>query len=269
MSVPNQRSKPARVLVTGPADRIDDYIAAAREVGWEALPFPLLTLVPRPLGDFKLARKVGLLCVTSASALPWIAELVRARPKLVDMPVAVVGERSARGLQELGWRATIDRHDDAESLAVALATVFERGGRVLWPRGDRSDALAQALREAGADVQDPIAYENRTLAQSTPPPAVDAVFLASPSAVHAWCNASVISAPTTNTPVPNASRGSGPLGNAQPATAPLGSAPRAIVIGPTTLDALLEEKNQPFAATITLPDPTPEAFRNALAHLDP
>jgi uroporphyrinogen-III synthase len=230
-----------RVLVTGPVDRLAEYAASARAAGWEAVETPLLRIEARRFQSSDLAHaRYDWICITSASALPWLEAAIDARPDLRASPVAAVGERTAERVRALGLALGSPPALDAEALAAGLAARARPGARVLWPRGSVSSDLASALRAARVDVDDPIAYETRALERSDPFPPSAAIFFASPSAVRAWHERDAESDPRL-----------------------------AIAIGRTTFDALLHETQARFFDTISLPQPTPEAFAAVLAHLDP
>ncbi len=230
-----------RVLVTGPVDRLAEYAASARAAGWEAIEAPLLRIEARRFERSAIAsEEYDWICVTSASALPWLEAAIAACAELRSARVAVVGERTAERVRALGLALGLAAALDAEALAAELAVHVHAGARVLWPRGSVSDDLARALRASGIAVDDPVAYETRTLARTDPLPESTAVFFASPSAVRAWHARNAEDGPRL-----------------------------AIVIGRTTFDALLHETQARFFDTISLPQPTPEAFAAVLAHLDP
>lgn len=104
--------------------------------------------------------------------------------------IAAVGPATAKALGEKGIRVNhIAQNGTAEALARELGQSLA-GRRVLLPRSDRGDERApRALREAGADVTEVIAY--RTIEGGTPDPEIiagigrrefDAIIFASPSA---------------------------------------------------------------------------------------
>jgi uroporphyrinogen-III synthase len=113
-----------------------------------------------------------------------------------------------------------------------------KSASILCPRGDRSEDLARSLRDEGFVVESPLAYETRSLERDGPAPESTAVFFASPSAVRLW--------------------------HAGHETARR----IGIAIGRTTFEALLAETPASFFDTISLPEPTPEAFATVLGHLD-
>jgi uroporphyrinogen-III synthase len=231
-----------RVLLTGPAERLDEYARAAQEAGWEAVRHALIRIEPRPFERSVVGEiPFDWVCVTSSSALPWLESARAALDSLAVAPCAVVGERTAQRVQRIGFHLGLEPAQEAAALAEALRAVARRGARVLWPRGSRTDELARDLRRAGLEVVDPIAYAS-TAASAEPavdPPRTEAVFFASPSAVHAWHD-----------------------------LAPADERRIAIAIGGTTFDALHLETEPRFFDTISLPQPTPEALGFVLAHLD-
>ena len=232
-----------RVLVTGPVGELDEWCAAARGVGWEALAWPLIEIEELAPTE-EQARALAAappehLCVTSAHAIAFLEALAQALPALRTLPCSIVGERSVGRLRAQGFRGSIGWHSNAEALREELFARRPRPARVLWPRGDRSDELARALREAGMSVDDPLAYRNRRRAAGERAPEAELVFFASPSAVSAWTEAGV--------PHP---------------------AQRALAIGPSTLQALLSGKTLPFFDIISLPEPSSSSFAAALQHLD-
>lgn len=228
------------VLVTGPSGRLAEYASAARGAGWEAREFALLRILPRAFSRGDLRRdRFDWICVASANSLPWIAQALEAIPHLRTAPCAVVGPRTGEGVVGLGLALGLDPCDDASDLAAAILARVGEGSAILCPRGDRSEELARALRDGGFLVESPLAYTSESLDRSAPIPETAAVFFASPSAVRAWH-----------------------------AREPESSRRIAIAIGRTTFEALLEETSTGFFDTISLPEPTPEAFATVLSHLD-
>jgi uroporphyrinogen-III synthase len=229
-----------RVIVTGPIDRTRDYVEAARSAGWEPVECALLAADPRPFRREELrGERFDWICVTSAAALPWLESACTGVPGLRSTPCAAVGERTSSRLAALGLEVALAPATDSADLASTLGARTARGTKVLWPRGSRSDDLGRRLRERGCDVDDPVAYATRALEVAGALPEAEAVFFASPSAVRAWHDLEE-------------------------------SADRrlAIAIGRTTFDALLQETRAGFRDTISLPQPTPEAFGIVLAHID-
>jgi uroporphyrinogen-III synthase len=229
-----------RVVVTGPVDRLAEYARAARSVGWEAVEYPLLSTEPRRFDRSELSsERFDWVCVTSASALPWLEEACRSIEGLRATRGAAVGDRTAERLAALGFTIALAPAADAGELASSLQRAAPRGARVLWPRGSLSADLASSLRDAGCEVESPIAYVTRARTAAERLPEGPAVFFASPSAVRAWNERDL-----------------------EPERR------LAIAIGRTTFDAVHQETPARFFDTISLPQPTPEAFGIVLAHLD-
>lgn len=236
-----------RVLVTGPLEGLADYAAAARAVGWEAIELPLLRVVPhRHDISALLVQRFDWICLTSSNALGFLTELSRAADALRATPCAVVGQRSSDRARELGFSVELTGAN-ASALGGELARVARPGSSVLWPRGHLSDELARELRERGLSVVDPVVYSTEPLESRQRPPAAEAIFFASPSAVRAWHANS------------DQARDQG--------SAPVAMPRIAVAIGETTFEALMAETGSVFFDTISLPEPTPEAFGFVLVHL--
>ena len=232
-----------RVLVTGPSERRSDYVRAALEAQWTAIDFPLVDVVRKdvaPLDVLGAEPAVDWICVTSANALPFIELTLAAFPQLAHVTAAAVGDRTTTELARIGCAIAFEGSADAKELADRVLSRATPASRVLWPHGDRSDEFAHRLRSRGVTVVDPIVYETRSREDREIPEA-EAVFFASPSAVTAWHE------------LPGHDAG-----------------PRlAIAIGATTMSALHAETDARFERLMTLAAPTPEAFADALAHVDP
>ena len=178
------------VLVTGPVAGLERWCEAAREVGWEALAFPLLEVREVPGALDALERPApDWIAVTSASAVPPLAEAVRRREELAAARFVAVGQATAEEMIAHGLPeplVPIPGAQDARGLAETLASQARPGERVLWPRGDRAHDLAEHLRRADLVVDDPVVYRTTPIELAGEPPRTDAVFFASPSAVAAW-----------------------------------------------------------------------------------
>ncbi len=232
----------ARVLITGPIEGAGDYARAAQQAGWVPIELPVLAVEATRVDVSGIARaRYDWICVTSSNALAFLADAAHEVPEITGVPCAVVGSRSAERVIALGFALGMPAASDAAALADALATLMTHDSRVLWPRGSISDELARRLRELGFDVSAPVVYTTRELASRARAPRTEAVFFASPSAVRAWFSGA-------------ASDSSG--------------ARTAIAIGRATFDALHAETDATFFDTISLPEPTPEAFALVLQHLD-
>lgn len=175
-----------RIWVTGPVKRLTAWCAAARAAGWEPIAEPLVEIVPAAF-DWPLEHeRFDWLCVTSANAMASLAPHVS---RLAGARVAVVGHATEAALRALSTDLPLDvalgPADDVDALARLWEPTLAAGDTVLWPRSDLADEIGRWLRERGATVVDPIAYSNRPRLE-VEPPECDAVFFASPSAVHAF-----------------------------------------------------------------------------------
>jgi len=230
------------VLVTGPVAGLERWCAAAREVGWEALPFPLLEVVEVAGAlDAPAGRAPDWIAVTSASAVAPLAQGVRKRKELAAARFVAVGQATAEEMVAAGLPdplLPLPGAQDARGLAETLASQARPGERVLWPRGDRARDLAEHLRRAGLEVDDPIVYRTLPVELAGEPPRTDAVFFASPSAVAVW------------DPPARAFR------------------PAAIAIGWTTYEALVPFQGS-FSIVLPLVTPSLHAFQDCLRSFAP
>lgn len=231
-----------QVLITGPSGRVAEWSAAARTVKWTPIEFPLLEVFDKqtqPKDVLGSEPDIDWICVTSSNALPFIERALTEFPTLTEVSAAAVGERTTNELARLGCSIALEPSADAHELAERVSSRAGRSSRVLWPHGDRSDEFAHILRGRRLTVVDPIVYESRPR-DDREIPACDVVFFASPSAVSAWHE--------------RAAKDHGPR--------------LAIAIGGTTLAALHAETEARFERLMVLPETTPEAFADALAHVD-
>jgi uroporphyrinogen III methyltransferase / synthase len=135
----------------------------------------------------------GLICVTSPNGADALARL--GRPPFPA--VASIGPGTSARLAALGIRAEIEPDENTgQGLAREL---FKRGlagagKRILLVRGDRAgDALPDALRAAGAEVVDIVAYRTVLAGEEMRPEieeviaaGVDAIAVTSGSSAEAW-----------------------------------------------------------------------------------
>jgi uroporphyrinogen III methyltransferase/synthase len=164
-----------RIVVTRSREQAGELIDLLEERGAEAIAAPTIRIAP-PEDPAPLDR-----AVTHASAYDWI---IFASANAVDsfmsrllasgdvrdlkgVRIATVGPSTAARLQRYGVRVDLTPEEyRAESLISALATGRSlQGTRILLPRADIGrDVLAEQFRDAGADVDDVVAYRT-TLAQ--------------------------------------------------------------------------------------------------------
>lgn len=220
-----------QLLLTGPVGHLEEWAEHLEGCGWQVAAEPLITIRPRRLSAPK--GPFDWVALTSSNA--WAA-LEPHAAGLQGLRFAVVGERSASHVRAAGLEVAVGPYPSADELLEAWRPLIRLGERVLWPRGPLSDRLAKRLRAFGAQVEAPLAYENVPAADTGPLPAADAIFLASPSAVDRLL-----------------SRG-------------FEGRPLAIAIGATTHTALARHAER-FARVEELPEPRPEALREALIGL--
>lgn len=153
---------------------------------------PLIRIAP-PARD-ELAACTGnayqWVAFTSANAVRAVAVHAAARTLLQGARVACVGEATADAARAVGWLVDLTpQRPHVKGLLDAFANVAP-GGRVLFPRGELAPStLAEGLKAQGFSVDDPVVYRTvphmdgmKQLAQQAA--GLDAVVLASPSAVH-------------------------------------------------------------------------------------
>jgi uroporphyrinogen III methyltransferase/synthase len=190
-----------RIVVTRALEQAGELAASLEQLGAEVLLLPTLSFAPpEDLSslDAAIARlsEFDWIFFTSPNAVRFFARRKQesaaratgARP--ANPKVGAVGPATAEAARKEGFRVDyVAGNHSGEALASELAQSI-RGCRVLLPRSDRADQrLPCALREAGAQVTDAVAY--RTAApQKLDPQAirrvrsgeVDTILFASPSA---------------------------------------------------------------------------------------
>lgn len=228
-----------RVLVTGPTHALSDYSNAARLANWEPVEHPLLEVLELPFGeDLPFDDLPDRMILTSRNALGSLEQLCARVPKLKDVPLDVVGQKTKELVLERGFTVEGRAADGAATIASRYSSA--PAARVLWPRGSVSDRLGEELREQGHEVFDPVVYETRRIDQTSPLPDTHAVFFASPSAFRAWTL----------------------LEHTRPADRTV-----AFAIGDTTAGAMQAERTIRFFDILTLPHPAPEALTWRLENL--
>jgi uroporphyrinogen-III synthase len=227
---------PPQLLLTGPVGQMEVWSAAVLAAGWQPVQWPLLAFRtvhfawPFPPPDW--------LIVTSAQALP---ALTPHRPRLLGLPFAAVGRRSALALQELGAIPSCPPADSAEQMIAALKGLVKPGQRAIWPHGPRSTELIDQLAALGLTAVAPLAYADAGPSPGlhplrTPADATTA-FLASPSALERLLE-----------------------------HAPPTSGWTLIAIGPTTNAACQRARHSgaPLNGILSLPQPRPEFLTQLL-----
>ncbi len=168
-----------RVVLTGPIGSLPDWERAGREAGVEVQVAPVLEIRAHA---FELDEgTIDWLLITSAQALD---SLEPHRDRLAKLPAAVVGERSAKRLAELGLRVEVGPLASGAELFEAWRSRLSPGVRILWPGGPLRGPIGTHLRELGADLLTPQAYTTEPVPGERLPEA-DAILFAAPSGVAA------------------------------------------------------------------------------------
>jgi uroporphyrinogen III methyltransferase/synthase len=159
------------VVVTRAREQAQEMCALLEELGAEPIEFPAIAVVPpadcTPLDEAIAALdRYDWVVFTSVNGVRsfWdrLATLGKNRGALAGVHIAAIGPATARALRDRGVAADfVPAKYVAEEIAAGLGDV--RGQRFLLPRADLArEALARLLREAGAAVDELVAY--RTVA---------------------------------------------------------------------------------------------------------
>jgi uroporphyrinogen III methyltransferase/synthase len=194
----------ARVLVTRPAGTEGRLVALLRDEGAEPICVPAIAIAP-PTDDEPLRTAIRRLAtyawvvLTSANGVRALFDALDAAKldarALGSSKVLAIGPATAAALRERGVVADVVPDEfRGEAAAEALLRVADvRGRSVLLPRAEVArDALPDALRAAGANVDVVAAYRNATpdeptrthLASLISERAVDVVTFTAPSTVR-------------------------------------------------------------------------------------
>jgi uroporphyrinogen-III synthase len=127
---------------------------------------------------------------TSANAVHAVATSAGGRALVAGARVACVGVATAEAARDAGWPVDLQPQRPHVKGMLEAFSAISGGGRVLFPRGELAPStLAEGLKALGFSVDDPVVYRTvpdmdgmKQLAQEIG--ALDAVVLASPSAVH-------------------------------------------------------------------------------------
>jgi len=191
-----------RIVITRAPEQAEELRHALESLGAEVLLLPTVAFVPpedwREL-DEALSKLSGFdaILFLSKNAVRYIFERsrelgVRCRLDSPKQMVAAVGTGTAEAAASRGMQVDyIAKNQSGEALVSELGDRIA-GRKVLLPRSDRGDArLADALRKAGAQVTEVIAYRtagpeamDAGLLARVQRAEVDAIVFASPSAFH-------------------------------------------------------------------------------------
>lgn len=160
--------------MTRPREQAAELVSGLEALGAEVRVIPTIAIAPPEdwAGlDACLERldAYAWVAFTSVNAVEAFFGRLASRRLSEGIRLAAVGGRTAEAMAALGHPAhLVAEVATAEGLAATLRSRTELvGQRVLFPRGDRArETLSVLLREAGAQVEDPIAY--RTLSGMAP-----------------------------------------------------------------------------------------------------
>ncbi len=166
--------KGKRVVVTRAPEQAEDFVRALEAYGAETLLLPTIAFaaaedtapLDRAVSDFD---KFDWVIFTSRNAVKCLVSRFRplqipsehVKHLLLTPNVAVIGPATSDEAWSVGFLPKYEAEESSGgSLAVELGERL-RGKRVLLPRSDRADSeLPDALRAAGAEVTEVIAYRN-------------------------------------------------------------------------------------------------------------
>ncbi|NDJ76119.1 MAG: uroporphyrinogen-III synthase [Chloroflexi bacterium] len=161
-----------RIVITRPPHKAESFAAQLRALGAEPVLLPTITIQPpsdpapldRALTD--LARYDWLI-ITSANTVTHLWQRLAAlglNAAELDWPaVAIIGPATGRALGQHGIQAALmPAQHVVEALFEALSKQADlSSANILLPQGDLArPVLADLLREAGAQVDAVVAYEN-------------------------------------------------------------------------------------------------------------
>ncbi len=182
-----------RVLLTCSDALMENAAGLVHDFGGVPVCRPLIRLKASDEGVDAVARVTDYdqVVLTSPSSVRWFGDLLRrARIDLRRVPTLVsCGGGTSDAIEALGLKADIEPVENfgAEGLLATLCPDLAPGTRLLRLRSDKAGpALADALRAAGATVDDCVIYHNVPVPYPEEVPAFDAVFFASASAVEAY-----------------------------------------------------------------------------------
>ncbi|WP_432822156.1 uroporphyrinogen-III C-methyltransferase, partial [Trichloromonas sp.] len=162
-----------RVLVTRTAEQSGEFSALLEATGAEAIPCPVIEIVPPECWD-ELDQAIGqldqtdYLILTSANAVKIFFARLQAAERdvraLHRTRVVAVGPKTAAAIATYGLRADLVPADyRAEGVIALLKDAGVAGKRILYPKAALArELIPKELEAAGAQVSAPLAY--RTIA---------------------------------------------------------------------------------------------------------
>jgi len=165
-----------RVVMTNTPESGGGLSGLLHEAGAETLHFPLLAFTPPPAPlpalDYAAFDWVVFSSPNAAEQLfAGLQRLGRDARSLARARFCAIGKRTAHAVEQ--WRLLVDvqptGYEPQTVIAAMEALAPLRGARVLVPRADTGrSALPAALRDAGAEVEELIAYQAESLPHSAP-----------------------------------------------------------------------------------------------------
>ncbi len=167
-----------RFLVTRTREQAGAFVSLLEAQGAEAICVPTIEIVPPvnwgPL-DYQVREleDVDVLILTSANGVAAFFERLFENEQYIgllrDITVVAVGPKTAKALKEFAITANIVPADHcAEGIVAELLKGDIAGKKVLYPRAELARPyLVDKLREAGADIADPIAYRTLVPAENS------------------------------------------------------------------------------------------------------
>lgn len=161
-----------RFLVTRTREQARAFIALLEEEGGEAICVPTIEIAP-PLNwgplDYEVREleNVDILILTSTNGVASFFDRLFENEQYIgllrDISVVAVGPKTAQALKDYAVTADIvPVNHSAEGIIEELLKRDISGKKILYPRAELARPyLADQLRQAGAEVADPVAY--RTL----------------------------------------------------------------------------------------------------------
>ncbi len=174
-------AKPFLVLVTRPVHQAHNLTRMIESRGWQAVPFPVLEIVPRPrsTNEFEMLEKLqyfDCLIFVSANAVNFALQANNGKiTPFKQCKIASVGKATARALESAGLVVDWVPETGFDSEALLTLPYFHEveGRSFLIVRGEGGrEKLADTLRERGATVEYWEVYQ-RIRPQSDVQPVVD------------------------------------------------------------------------------------------------
>lgn len=173
-----------RVAVTTTADGFERWAAPLRAMDLMPICLPCIEVraeqEPALVEARRLARESDLILITSARAV----RLLWPEGGMPTIPAAVVGEATARAVDEAGGSVAVRGGGDGDDL-VDLLVEGVAGERIFFPSARAADpSRARRLTEAGARVETRVVYTTVPIAPGSDP--VEAAVFGSPTSVEGW-----------------------------------------------------------------------------------